>query len=137
MIRMRPFSILKTLGVGIAFAVVVSCESPTEPLPEGAIAFTAPPAYEVWWHQVEACAGRSSDFHAIAWYEVPGGTVFTVGSDSRIEGYWQPYHSSITLAGMRLNDSLLVRHEELHAILHTIDHPPEYFADKCGTLVAQ
>jgi hypothetical protein len=77
----------------------------------------------------------NSDFDAISWYYVPEATVFQAGSTPNTDGYWQPYHSSITLAGLKLNDSLLVRHEELHAILHTTEHPPEYFAQRCAGLV--
>ena len=123
--------------VALCLVVMLSCESPTEPLPAGAVKLVPPPIYRTWWNQVEACAGRNSDFEAVSWYQVPGSTVFRAGSTPNLDGYWQPYHSSITLAGLKLNDSLLVRHEELHAILHRVDHPAEFFVQKCGPLVAQ
>jgi len=123
--------------VALCLLFVWGCELPTEPLPAGAVALTPPSIYRSWWTEVEACAGRNSNFDAISWYSVPGATAFRAGSTPNVEGYWQPYQSSITLAGRRLDDSLLGRHEELHAILHTVDHPAEYFVQKCGNLVAQ
>lgn len=84
---------------------------------------------------MEACSGKVRDFTSIAWYYVPGVDFFTVGADSKIAGYWQPYHHSITLAGNRVNQASVVRHEQLHAILNTTQHPPEFFDDKCASLV--
>lgn len=85
---------------------------------------------------MEACSGRTGDFDEISWYYVPNATVFRIGSGSNAMGYWQPYHRSITLAGLRMNHAYLVRHESLHAILRTRDHPPEYFVEKCGGLLS-
>ena len=123
-------------AIAVGLIVLCSCESPTEPLPAGAVALDPPPIYRSWWNEVEACSGIASDFDAISWYYVPDATVFRIGSNPYVDGYWQPYHSSITLAGLKLNNALLVRHEALHAILHTVDHPPEYFVQKCGSIVA-
>lgn len=131
----RPFwTICCAAAVGLA--AVSSCYLPDEPLPSGSIAFFPPAIYRTWWNEVEACSGVTGNFDAIVWYDVPDASVFRVGSDSNIEGYWQPYHHSITLAGLRVNDPFLVRHEELHAILHTVDHPAQYFVQKCGSMVA-
>ena len=123
-------------SVALGLVLVCSCESPKEPLPAGAIALDPPPIYRVWWTEVEACSGITSDVDAISWYYVPNTGVFPVGSDPNVDGYRQPYHHSITLAGFNVNDALLVRHEELHAILHNVGHPTEYFVQKCGSIVA-
>jgi len=124
------------LGVFV-FAGFWNCHSPTEPLPGGAVPLSPPPAsYRTWWQEVEACSGRIGNFEAISWYYVPNVGVFTAGTNPNVDGYWQPYHHSITLAGFKVNDAYLVRHEELHAILQTADHPAEYFVNKCGSIVA-
>ena len=85
---------------------------------------------------MEVCSGRTGDFDAISWYYVPNALVFTGGSKPNVIGYWQPYHDSITLAGLSMNEAYLVRHEALHAILRTPDHPPQYYVEKCGTLLS-
>lgn len=127
------FSRLAVLG---AVACSLGCSGPTEPIPGGAIPYAAPPIYRTWWQEVEACSGVAGNFDAVSWYVVPNVGAFTVGSDTAIAGYWQPYHHSITIAGFYTNYALVVRHEELHAILHRTDHPPEYFLQKCANIVA-
>jgi hypothetical protein len=119
------------------FAALWGCNSSTEPLPAGAALLDpAPDSYRTWWQEVEACSGRTGNFDAISWYYVPNVGVFPVGTNPNVDGYWQPYHHSITLAGFKIYDALLVRHEALHAILNTVDHPAEYFVQKCGSIVA-
>lgn len=127
-----------TIYLGAVFGVagLWTCDSPTEPLPAGAIPLNAPTNYRTWWQEVEACSGRTGNFDAISWYFIPNVGVFTVGSNPNLTGYWQPYHHSITLAGFKVNVPDLVRHEELHAILRTVDHPAEYFVQKCGSIVS-
>jgi len=96
-----------------------------------------PPAiYETWWHEVEQCSGKTGDFAAISWYYVPGLAGFRVGSSPDLVGIWQPQYHSITLAQYAREDSTVVTHEELHAILNRSDHPAEYFVQKCGSLIA-
>lgn len=121
----------------LGISVVLSCDSLTEPIPQGAVALTPPPdSYRGWWQEVEACSGKSASFDAISWYHVPNVGTFSVNGDPNFVGYWQPYHHSITLAGFRIYDADLVRHEALHAILNTVGHPPEYFVTKCGSIVS-
>ena len=121
----------------IWLVVISNCSSPTEPLPNGAVPLDpVPTSYRSWWQEVEACSGRTGNFDAISWYYVPNVGTFEVGSDPNVDGYWQPYHHSITLGGFHVYDAALVRHEALHAILHTTDHPPQYFVQQCGSIVA-
>ena len=112
------------------------CSSPTESLPSGALRLSPPAIYETWWHEVEQCSGKTGDFAAVSWYYVPGPDNFSVGANPDIVGVWQPLHNSITLAETFWEIPLVVRHEELHAILQRTDHPPEYFVQKCGSIVA-
>ena len=123
------------LTIGVAFATM-RCSSPTESLPSGAVPLNPPAIYETWWHEVEQCSGRTGDFAAVSWYYVPGLGAFGAGSDQGLAGLWQPQHNSITVAQFAIEDSSVVTHEELHAILQRTDHPAEYFVQRCGNLVA-
>lgn len=116
--------------------VAAGCGSSTDPLPARAVAMDAPAIFETWWHEVEQCSGMTGDFAGISWYYVPGAGSFAVGSDPEVVGFWQASNHSITLAQSVREYAPVVRHEELHAILRRADHPPEYFQDKCGSIVA-
>ncbi|HEX3534975.1 MAG TPA: hypothetical protein VHT23_12185 [Gemmatimonadaceae bacterium] len=96
----------------------------------------APAIFETWWQEVEQCSGQAGDFAAVSWYYVPGAGSFVVGTDPEAVGLWQSSTNSITLAQAFREYAPVVRHEELHAILKRGDHPPEYFQDKCGSIVA-
>jgi len=124
------------LVAGLLVFAAVACGSATDPLPAGAIPFGPPAIYQTWWHEVEQCSGIVGDFAAISWYYVPGPGGFPAGSNPDLVGLWQLEHNSITLAQFVREDSSVVTHEELHAILKRADHPAEYFVQKCGTLVA-
>ena len=125
------------IGFTLALALATThCSSPTESLPSGALPLNHPAIYQTWWHEVEQCSGKTADFAAVSWCYVPGLGVFGSGSDQGLAGLWQPQHNSITLAQFAVEDSSVVTHEELHAILQRTDHPPEYFVQRCGNLVA-
>jgi len=123
------------LALTLVFAAA-RCSSPTDSLPARAVPMSPPAIYETWWHEVEQCSGMTGDFAAISWYYVPGPGSFAAGSNPEIVGIWQQSHHSITLAEFVMEYAPVVRHEELHAILQRSDHPPEYFAQKCGSIVA-
>lgn len=116
--------------------VAAGCGSSTDPLPARAEPMDALAIFETWWHEVEQCSGKTGDFAAISWYYVPGTGSFAVGSDPEVVGLWQASNHSITLAQFVREYAPVVRHEELHAILQRAGHPPEYFQDKCGSIVA-
>ena len=107
-----------------------------EPLPEGARFRAIPGMYSVWWQQVEQCAGQKQDFAKVSWYYVPGTGFFDYGSSEGLSGIWLPGRNAITIAEFALDDALIVRHEELHAILRRSDHPAQFFVEKCGDLVS-
>jgi hypothetical protein len=117
--------------------LAMSCRSDsTGPLPAGATPFVPPASYLIWWREIEQCSGVSGGYSAVHWYVVADVPYFTVGSDMRVRGRWEPVGNSITIAGWLTSDSLVVRHEELHAVLQTGDHPTEYFDTKCGTIIS-
>jgi hypothetical protein len=119
--------------------LATACGNTLEPepgLPAGALPFDPPSSYAVWWSQVEACSGLNGNFSAVRWYQVPDATIFFESGDSKpIKGLWSPHANTITLAGRLVDDSMLVRHEQLHALLRSVDHPSLYFVTRCGTLV--
>lgn len=105
---------------------------PAEPLPDRAVAFVAPPQYQTWWAQTEACSGRQGHLERIAWYVVPDVTEFTTPEGENV-GRWSrgSNGTQIVVAGAYLVNELVVRHEMLHALLNRPDHLREYFVDRC------
>lgn len=133
--RLKAASSSRLFAGTLLVVLVSACTSTTEPLQSGALPFTAPQSYQTWWQEVESCSGIDGNFGDVSWYYVPGVNVFTVGGNPNVAGYWQPYHHSVTLAGLRMDDPDLVRHEMLHALLKLPGHPVEYFGQRCGSIV--
>ena len=92
-LRLRWLCLLLLLGCLDTFA------------PAGAVVFTPPAAYGIWWAEIESCAGISGDFAAIDWYEVPGSSYSCPAYDGECAGRseerrvgkecrsrWSPYH---------------------------------------------
>ena len=83
-------------------------------------------AYWSWWQQTEQCSGITGDMNRIQWFVVPS---YFQSPKGETGGYWEPAHT-IYLAGMFTDDSIMVRHEMLHDLLQTGDHPAAF--DTCG-----
>lgn len=116
-------------------AGLLSCELPTQPLPEGAIPY-APNPEQVgnWWRQVEECSGLRGDLTRIRFYIVPEATTFE-WEGREVIGLWMERGSRIVLAAEYAFRERNVRHEMLHAITRINGHPREYFVEKCGAIV--
>jgi hypothetical protein len=82
----------------------------------------------------EACSGLSRSMDSVSWFATR-----TRLSDPRtgqaITGYWSQPNNRIVLAGARKLDGETVRHESLHALLRTLDHPRAQFLEKCAGVV--
>jgi hypothetical protein len=104
-------------------------------LPLGAAALDIPADYAAWWSATEQCAGRVADLSRIRWFSVPGHTSFVYG-DGQYDGYWWNGVHWILLAGDKVQDGMIVRHEMLHDLLGRGDHPPAYFQERCAGVVA-
>lgn len=122
----------------LASAVVIAmacAPGPVEPssLPDGAVPYTPPAEYLLWWERTEACSGRSGDFDRITWYEVPGAKLIDTEIGQKV-GLWQRDHgqTTVTLAGDFVDSELVVSHEMLHELLAREGHPEEYFVERCG-----
>jgi hypothetical protein len=87
----------------------------------------------MWWAATERCSGLRGDLAAIHWASIPGTDHLAEDGHS---GSWWPVTNQITLAGNAVLDGRLVRHEMLHALLGTGQHPYEYFGHRCGGIVA-
>ena len=128
----------KTFGsrlAGIALMALGCAPATLSPssLPDGAVSFTAPAEYRVWWASTEACSGLSGDFDQIGWYAVPGASTMDTEIGEKV-GIWasQDGQSTITIAGEYLDNELVIRHEMLHELLDRDGHPDEYFVARCG-----
>jgi hypothetical protein len=106
-----------------------------ERLPDGAVEIAPDQFYPQWWAQVEQCSGKTADFSAVRWYIVPSAFSFRVTDGSAATGAYYQSFNAIVLAEKARDEPFVVRHEELHAILRQPGHPPEYFTEKCGSLV--
>jgi hypothetical protein len=95
--------------------------------PAGARRVVAPPAYTVWWNQMEDCAGVTAPLDRIEWYIVRGEQFAT--PEGPRWGWWDPPHT-IYIAQTHWWDEPLVEHEMLHDLLQTGAHPAAF--QKCG-----
>ena len=103
-------------------------------LPAAAEALTPPAVYADWWRSTENCAGLQGDLSRVSWFVVPGRTSFTYGT-GQYDGYWWNGVHWILLAGEKVDNPLVVRHEMLHELLGRGDHPAEYFQRRCAAVV--
>jgi hypothetical protein len=122
-------------AIALLGAAAVGCEAPTSPL--DARALKPPAIFAEWWHEVERCSGVTGDVGRIAWYVVPceaGETGFRCEAtpDGLCAGEWRAPHL-IKLAGPNrifpegyVDDAFTVKHEMLHDLLGTADHPTAF-----------
>ena len=99
----------------------------------GSVPFTAPEIYADWWRETEVCSGRTGDLDRIHWYVVPNTISFDFRGTS-YNGYWWDTHD-IVLGSVWLDRPEVVRHEMLHDLLNSGEHPAEFFKERCGALV--
>lgn len=115
------------LPVVTVAAIVAACEVPF--FPAAAVPFQPPKSFVSSWRSMQVCSGRSGHWANVRWYRVP---VLPDG----LEGAWDyPHH--VFLTEFVLSDSVsdfyreyVVKHEILHDLLQTPDHPPAF--DECG-----
>lgn len=114
-----------------------ACDSATGPsLPPGAERFVPPAVYRQWWALTQACSRRSESVDVVSWYVVPGAETILLDDGSPVHGRWDSQGNRIVLAGGSWLYGDLVRHEMLHALLRTGDHPRAQFLGRCAGVVA-
>ncbi|MBK6487788.1 MAG: hypothetical protein IPF98_13135 [Gemmatimonadetes bacterium] len=112
------------LRCAAALVVVVFTTASCRFEPDGAAPLDVPDAYRTWWADLERCAQRSADFDRLRFWTVNGETFPC--PDGPCAGRWQsPHH--IYIAERWINHPALVKHEMLHDLLGTGDHPPATF----------
>ena len=112
----------------------VACDTVTAPLPTGAVEWSPPARFALWWQMTESCSGRQGDLRAIRWYIVPNATSIDVDGE-RVQGVTFGTDRIVLADAHRLNGPL-VRHEMLHALLRVGGHPREAFLVGCDGVVA-
>jgi hypothetical protein len=120
-------------GIGAVVTSAMACTELTAPLPSGAIAWSPPARFALWWRMTESCSGRQGDLRSIRWYIVPDAHSIEVEGDS-VQGV--TIGDRIVLAGAFRGNGPLVRHEMLHALLRgTSGHPRDAFLVACNDVV--
>src|SRR6476661_4990844 len=114
-------------------AIAIACSEPMAPLPVGAIAWSPPARFALWWQMTESCSGRQGDLRAIRWYVVPNATSIDVDGQ-QVHG--ETIGNRVVLADSHRLDGPLVRHEMLHALLGVGGHPRDAFLVACNDIVA-
>jgi len=136
---LRSLITRSSAAVAATLAMAGSCRdlplAPAIPeLPAGAEALTPLATYADWWSATEQCAGLHGNMTRVHWFVVPNRTSF-VYRDGQYDGYWWDDVHWILLAGDKVANGMIVRHEMLHELLGRGDHPAEYFQRRCGAVV--
>ncbi|HEX4933760.1 MAG TPA: hypothetical protein VFV33_11310 [Gemmatimonadaceae bacterium] len=95
--------------------------------PEGAVPLEIPAVYRQWWSQVEDCAGREAPIERVRFWVVQGDE-FPCPNGPCV-GRWNAPHD-VYLAETWVYNASLVKHEMLHDLLGTGDHPPAKFGEQ-------
>ena len=123
------------IAIGLIGVAAIGCDTPTAPA-RGA-ALTPPAVFAQWWQEVEQCSGATGAIDRISWYVVPctagdAGFKCDVTADGLCAGEWRSPHL-ITLAGPNrffadgyADDEWTVKHEMLHDLLGTAEHPAAF-----------
>jgi hypothetical protein len=121
------------VGLIVASLATGCTHAEPEAPPREAERYFPGPLYATWWTLTEQCAGVTGALSNVQWYAVTAATIPTPAGE-RV-GVWYPHTNSIALVRQRLHSGRLVRHEMLHALLRTSDHPREYFDSRCAGIV--
>lgn len=112
------------LRLAAALAAVTLASASCRFEPDGAIPLEVPSVYRQWWAELEQCAQRSADFDRLRFWKVKGEVFPCPGGPCA--GRWQsPHH--VYLADKWVDNAALVKHEMLHDLLRTGDHPVAIF----------
>lgn len=111
------------------------CENPLAPYtPDGAVKFDPPPPFRTYWEDVEKDSGLSGDFDSVQWFVVEGGPWEYEGR--LVRGGWSKRGNRIFIADTHMQDTRVIFHEILHALLREGDHEhplfstPKYRSDR-------
>ena len=114
-------------------AIVLFCSGCRAFEPEGAAPIEIPAAYRQAGAELEQCAQRSANLEPIRFWKVKGET-FACPKGPVCAGRWQsPHH--VYIAERWIDNPSLVKHEMLHDLLNTGEHPVAIFGPEgCNVL---
>lgn len=117
----------------LAVAVLLGCSGADPLAPDNATRIDLGPRFAAAWQAVEQCSGLTGQRDAVKLFSVPGDFVMLGGR--RVLAYWSPASNAIYVASFYVTSDPLLRHEALHALIYSGEHPAAYFVAKCGSLV--
>lgn len=119
----------------VLLTLLVACDQEAlAPFPSNAIALSPPARYAAWWQLTEACSGLTGSLAAVHWYVVPNTNEFSLEGQG-VNGAWYQDGNRIALGDSEILDGPLVRHEMLHALLQSGNHPRNEFLANCSDIV--
>ena len=113
---------------GLCLAAAACSELNFEPV--DARPLEPPPAYRVWWAEVELCTGTEGSFDRVFWYEAT--EIIDRERGTLHSGAWKPPHSIFIRSGS-LSNRRVVKHEMVHDLLQIRSHDLEVF-ERCAGL---
>jgi len=114
----------------ILMVFMIGSQDTGQRLPTGAVPVKPPIMYRAYFQEVENCSGFTGDFDAIQWYIVPGVDYFEDDNSkpsTQLTGVTILPERIIVIAGNQISNAYVVRHELLHVLANTTQHPPEIF----------
>lgn len=93
-------------------------------------------SYAQLWTDVTKCAGASGDFARLRfyWHPTEDHPMMLDGQPIAADTKWKTHR--IFLGRTSGNNPFIVRHEMLHDLLQTNEHPPLYFDGRCNDMVS-
>lgn len=100
--------------------------------PDGAAPLDVPEAYRHWWAQMEECAQRVAPFDRVRFWVVRGDEFPC--PKGPCAGHWRSPHD-VYIAETWVHNETLVKHEMLHDLLGSGEHPATYFGPAACNVV--
>lgn len=120
-----------------AAVLLLACNNPFAPRnyePAGMEEFQPPPGYAELWRQIDSCSGLPRPM-TVRFFTAPDLGTNVAGRYELLRDrvYLLPWYATVAHFGA----PAVIRHEMLHAHLHSVEHPAAYFGTgRCGALVS-
>jgi hypothetical protein len=114
----RTFEIVVVLAGSLSLTFCDRLVGLVDPLfPSDAEEFSPPAVYSTWWKMTQACSGMTGSLGSITWFKT--NQILRLGNGDPIGGYTTFLTNRIVLTNALVLDGGSVRHEMLHALLHS------------------
>lgn len=100
--------------------------------PEGAAPLEVPSIYRQWWAEIERCAQKKGNFERVRFWVIKGDKFPC--PNGPCAGHWRSPHD-VYIAETWTYNASLVKHEMLHDVLGTGDHPVAVFGERACNVV--